>query len=72
MADELSDTQISLLCDIGQAYRYNVAQNHQDDISYLQQAGYLEIVHENNEPVLQLSKKATDFLSARGATLNES
>ena len=44
MANDLSDTQIALLCDIGQAFRYDPENEKNYDIEYLLQAGYIEVV----------------------------
>lgn len=71
MSDDPSDSQISLLCDIGQSSRYVPPDERRADIERLKVTGYLEIVDGLQQATLQLTKKATTLLSARGATLNE-
>jgi len=71
MSDDISDTQISLLCDIGQANRYDHSNGDNPDIEHLANRGYITIVSDNAGSTLQLTEKASSFLSARGATLNE-
>ncbi len=73
MSDDPSDSQIALLCDIGQSSRYVPPDERRPDIEHLKQMGYVEIVQDEQQAAtLQLTKKATTLLSARGATLNES
>lgn len=70
MAEELSDAHIALLCDIAQASQFATTNDNEADVAYLVHAGYIT----NSDapvPALQLTEKASTFLSARGATLNE-
>jgi hypothetical protein len=71
MADELSDSHISLLCDIAQANPYEASQDKMPDVAYLVQAGYVRKGDGEEGATLVLTEKASTFLSARGATLNE-
>lgn len=71
MVGELSDTQIALLCDIGQANTFRASDENEQDVAHLMQAGYVRLTDGGGRQTLQLTEKASDFLSARGATLNE-
>lgn len=71
MDEELTDTQISLLCDIGQANHFSASDDNEQEVAHLLQIGYVRLVGEHGKQTLQLTEKASTFLSARGATLNE-
>lgn len=70
MAEELSNAQIALLCDIAQANQFAASHENVADVAYLMDAGYVT-KSDGPAPTLQLTEKASTFLSARGATLNE-
>ena len=67
MSEVLSNTHIALLCDIAQSNRTATPDDRKPDVEYLTHAGYVTM----EDGGLQLTEKASSFLSARGATLNE-
>ncbi len=67
MAEELSNDDIALLCDIAQANAASRGKAH--DVQRLIDWGYVRM---SDKHTLQLTEKASTLLSARGATLNES
>jgi hypothetical protein len=73
MSDELSNNQISLLCDIGDK-AWPLPHGHdamKSDLETLICQGYAELVHDHPASPYRLTAKGLAFLSERGAGLNE-
>lgn len=71
--DTLSDDAIALLCDIGEFELDEASPQQRYHLTELLSGGYLEIdktASTKNERY-RLTKKALDFISARGGGLNE-
>jgi hypothetical protein len=73
MSEELSDNQISLLCDIGDNARplAHVHDARKSDLETLIRQGYAELVQDQLASPYRLTAKGIAFLSERGAGLNE-
>ena len=67
--NELTNAEIALLCEIGE---FNLPERTSDhDLARLMDGGYIQRTEDHPRSPFMLTAKATDFLSARGATLNE-
>jgi|tagenome__1003787_1003787.scaffolds.fasta_scaffold18866949_1 hypothetical protein len=67
--NELTNAEIALLCEIGE---FNLPEHTSDhDLARLISDGYVERREGHPKSPFILTAKATEFLSARGATLNE-
>jgi hypothetical protein len=71
MPDDLSDAQIALLCDIEEHDLSKLTGEKKRDLEQLLLAGYAELVNGNPASTLKLTAKGMEFLSERGAGLNE-
>lgn len=71
MPDELTSDQIALLCEVGEFDLTNCTADERGDLDWLLAAGYIEPVKGHPASAYQLTVKGSDFLSARGAGLNE-
>ena len=73
MSEELSNDQISLLCDIGDNARplAHLHDARNSDLQMLVRRGYAELVHDQPTSPYRLTAKGIAFLSERGAGLNE-
>ncbi len=69
MPDDLTNDQIALLCDIGERYRAQLADDKQLDLERLISLGYVDLT--GSRPGFTLTAKGTAFLGERGAGLNE-
>jgi hypothetical protein len=73
MSEELSNNQISLLCDIGDNARplTHLHDARKSDLEALVRQGYAELLHDQLASPYRLTAKGIAFLSERGAGLNE-
>ena len=71
MSDELTDDQISLLVDIGEADQVHLAHGKKHDLEWLISAGYAERKENPLGGCFRLTAKALEFLGKRGVGLNE-
>jgi len=70
MSDELSNNQISLLCNIGDNAR-PLTDAMKSDLEILIRQGYAELVQDQLASPYRLTAKGIAFLSERGVGLNE-
>jgi hypothetical protein len=73
MPDDLSDDQISLLCNISDKARFVLGPQDtmRSDLETLLRGGYAEVADDQSASPYQLTAKGIAFLSERGAGLNE-
>ena len=71
MADELTDAQIALLCEIGELKLSGFTPDQQRDLDRLVSGGFLEPAEAGSKSSFTLTAKAMEFLSKRGVGLNE-
>jgi hypothetical protein len=69
MPDDLTDSQIALLCDIGELDPSKQAEDKKRDLERLLSEGYVEPA--GSRPAFKLTAKGVQFLGERGAGLNE-
>jgi hypothetical protein len=71
MADDLTDEQIDLLCEIEESDSTPLTDRQKRDLDVLLSAGFVE--HKDNHRGLdfRLTAKAIEFLGQRGVGLNE-
>jgi hypothetical protein len=71
-AESLSDSDISLLCDIGDAFPDTLTAEKRARLERLIARGFVEAAPANKAPAkYQLTPKATKILTERGVGLNE-
>ena len=66
---DLTDTQIALLCDIGEFDPTKKTEEKERDLAVLVSGGYVEPTE--GHPAYKLTTKGTQLLGERGAGLNE-
>jgi hypothetical protein len=71
MPDDLTDDQISMLFDIGEANQAHLAHGKESDLEWLISAGYAERAESGLGSPFRLTAKALEFLGKRGVGLNE-
>jgi hypothetical protein len=71
MPDELTADQISLLCEVGEFDLSTLRPDRKNDLEWLRSEGWIEPAHGHPASSFQLTRKGLDFLSKRGAGLNE-
>ena len=71
MSDDLTNDQIALLCEIGEHGLFKAMADDGRDLQRLLSGGYVEPREGHSGSALQLTAKAIEFLSVRGAGLNE-
>jgi hypothetical protein len=70
--DDLSDSEIALLCDIGDAFPDTLTAEKRARLEQLIVRGFVEAAPAGKAPAqYQLTAKATKILTARGVGLNE-
>jgi hypothetical protein len=69
MPDDLTDSQIALLCDIGEFEPSKQTEDKKRDLERLVADGYVEPA--GSRPGFKLTAKGVKFLGERGAGLNE-
>ena len=71
MADELTDAQIALLCEIGELKLSGFTPDQQRDLDRLVSGGFVEPSASTARSAFTLTAKAVEFLGKRGVGLNE-
>jgi hypothetical protein len=71
MFDDLTDSQISLLCGIGEYDHSESAGDKKRDLERLISGGYVRPTADHPGSAFELTAKAIAFLGERGAGLNE-
>jgi hypothetical protein len=71
MLDELTDSQISLLCDIEEHDPARSSSDAKRDLERLIAEGYVRPTADHPGSAFELTAKAIAFLGERGAGLNE-
>jgi hypothetical protein len=72
MSDDLTNSQIALLCDAGEYDDLsNLTGEQKRDLEWLISAGYIERMESHLRSTLKLTAKGVEFLGERGAGLNE-
>jgi hypothetical protein len=71
MSDHLTDSQIALLCDIGEYDLSKLTGDQKRDLERLIAEGYLKPAKGNPGSAFKLTTKGMQFLGERGAGLNE-
>jgi hypothetical protein len=71
MAEDLTDSQIALLCDIEEHVLSDASVDKKRDLERLVSDGYARQTHGDPGSAFKLTAKGLDFLSKRGAGLNE-
>src|SRR5271156_4128074 len=69
--DDLTDSQIALLCDIGEYDHAEAASEKKRDLERLISAGYVRPTTHHPGSAFELTGKGNAFLGERGAGLNE-
>jgi hypothetical protein len=71
MSKELTDSQIALLCDIGEYQLFKLNEDKKRNLELLISWGYAEPTTDHPNSPFKLTAKAIKFLGERGAGLNE-
>ena len=71
MSDDLTNSQIALLCDIGELNLPEPTGDKKRDLEWLISEGYVEPMESNARSAFRLASKGIEFLGKRGAGLNE-
>jgi hypothetical protein len=71
LPDDLTNSQIALLCDIGEFDPSNATADRQRDLERLIAGGYVERTEDHPGSAFQLTPKGVGLLGERGAGLNE-
>jgi hypothetical protein len=71
MSDDLTDSQIALLCSIGEYDRSESGSEKTRDLERLISGGYVQPTTDHPGSAFELTAKAIAFLGERGAGLNE-
>jgi hypothetical protein len=71
MFDDLTDSQIALLCGIGEYDHSESASDKKRDLDRLISGGYVQATSDHPGSAFELTAKAVAFLGERGAGLNE-
>ena len=71
MSDDLTNSQIALLCDIGEYDPLQLTGDQKRDLELLLSAGYVTRTATHPGLAFMLTAKGAEFLGERGAGLNE-
>jgi hypothetical protein len=71
MSDDLTNSQIALLCAIEEHDHSNSSSDQKRDLEALMSGGFVQATRNHPGPALQLTAKGIAFLGERGAGLNE-
>ena len=71
MSDNLTNSQIALLCDIEEDDLLELSGDKKRDLELLLSAGYLEPSESHVGSAFKLTAKGAEFICMRGAGLNE-
>jgi hypothetical protein len=72
MSDDLTNSQIALLCDIGEHDLSKLTGDQKRDLERLISGGYVEPTESHPGSAFKLTAKGNAFIGERGAGLNES
>jgi hypothetical protein len=70
LSDDLTNTQIALLCDIGEFELPKLASDQKPDLERLISGGYVGPTESHPGSAFMLAAKGIEFLGKRGAGLN--
>jgi hypothetical protein len=71
MSEDLTNSEIALLCDIGELHLSKLAGDQKRDLERLISGGYVEPTESHARSAFMLTAKGVEFLGKRGAGLNE-
>jgi hypothetical protein len=71
MSDDLTNSEVALLCDIGQSDPSRLTSDQKIDLERLLSEGYVELAQNHPGSIFKLTAKGAEFLGMRGAGLNE-
>jgi hypothetical protein len=71
MSDNLTNSQVALLCDIGECNLSELTSDQKSDLERLVSGGYVEPTDSHPGSTFKLTAKGGAFLGERGAGLNE-
>jgi hypothetical protein len=71
MSDDLTNSQIALLCDIGELHLSKLTGDQRRDLERLISGGYVGPTESQPRSAFVLKAKGVEFLGKRGAGLNE-
>ena len=71
MSDDLTNSQVALLCDIGEFDHPSATADQKRDLERLISGGYVEPTANRADLPFKLTAKGVMFLGERGAGLNE-
>ena len=71
MSDNLTNSQVALLCDIGECHLSKLTSDQKSDLERLVSGGYAEPTDSHPGSTFKLTAKGGEFLGERGAGLNE-
>ena len=71
MSDDLSNSQIALLCAIEEHDHSNSTSDQKRDLEALMSGGYVQTARDRPGSAFELTAKGIAFLGERGAGLNE-
>ena len=71
MSDDLTNSQIALLCDIGEFHLPKLTSDQKRDLERLISGGYVRPAESDARSAFMLTAEGVEFLSQRGAGLNE-
>jgi hypothetical protein len=71
LSDDLTDSQVALLCDIGEFDLPKLTSDQKRDLERLISGGYVGPTQDHPRSAFMLTAKGIEFLGKRGAGLNE-
>jgi hypothetical protein len=71
MSSDLTNSQVALLCDIGECHLSKLTSDQESDLQWLISEGYAEPAESHPGSHFILTAKGSQFLGERGAGLNE-
>jgi hypothetical protein len=71
MADDLTNDQIAMLCELGEFHPPGDSDDRDPDLERLLAEGYAEPAGDEAKSPFKLTAKGIDFLGKRGVGLNE-
>jgi hypothetical protein len=71
MSDDLTNSQIALLCDIGELHLPKLSDDQKCDLERIISGGYAGPTESHAGSAIMLTAKGVEFLGKRGAGLNE-
>jgi hypothetical protein len=71
LSEDLTNTQIALLCEIGELHPAALIEGQKRDLERLISWGYVKQTENDASSAFMLTVKGAEFLGKRGAGLNE-